>query len=208
MTAINSRKQVKLQIIDKDHACRSDVESYIKSRYEQAFNAHIDEFMPMFVAIYDQHQQLLSTCGYRVASDAPLFLEQYLDAPAEQLMGEEFGQTIERQKLIEFGQLASFSRGMSPMHFMLMAEHLVALGYEWCIFTATDPLYAMMCRLGLEPTILAHANSGQISDTQDKWGTYYHHRPKVSAGNLKEGLQKLLQRPLDRSNNSKWVAQA
>lgn len=205
MTKINSRDQVQLHIVDKNHIDKSHVESYIQARYEKAFNAHVDEFMPMFVAIYNQQQQLLSACGYRVASDEALFLEQYLDKPADDMMSNEFGQIIERHKLIEFGQLASFSHGMSPMHFMLMAEHLVALGYEWCIFTATDPLYAMMCRLGLQPTILANANSASVTDAQYKWGTYYHHQPKVSAGNIKQGLEQLLQLSQQRNINKKRV---
>ena len=105
--------------------------------------------MPTFLCVYTEQQELLSVCGYRIASQEPLFLEQYLPLHAEYMMQKQFSQPIQREKLIEFGQLASFSKGISPMHFLLITQHLIEQGFEWCIFTATDPLYAMMVRLGL-----------------------------------------------------------
>lgn len=190
-----------LAVIDANHPLRAHVESYIYSRYSIAFNAHIHEFMPMFVAILDENNAILSACGYREADSAPLFLEQYLHAPADQLMSDTFEQPISRNKLIEFGQLASFSKGMSPLHFMLMAEHLVNAGYEWCIFTATDPLHAMMTRLRLHPVILTPANADYVQDGEEVWGNYYHHNPKVSAGNLKQGLAQLTSRFTSRNRS-------
>lgn len=183
-----------LLAIDKQHPRRQEVEHYIATRYADAFNAQITEFMPTFMAIVDQHQQLLSVCGYRVASEGPLFLEQYLHQPADILMTAHCRKPIIRHQLVEFGQLASFSPGMSPLHFMLMARYLADNGFEWCIFTATDPLYAMMCRLGLELTVLSDANPDCIPDAEATWGTYYHHRPRISAGNLAAGLNKLSER--------------
>jgi hypothetical protein len=187
------RADIKLLSINEQHPLRGEVEQYVATRYAHAFNASITEFMPTFMAIY-QSGQLLSVCGYRVASQSQLFLEQYLQQPADIIMSTEFGESINRNKLIEFGQLASFSRGMSPLHFMLMTQHLVDLGFEWCIFTATDPLYVMMCRLGLHPHMLANADHEHIANAQSNWGTYYHKQPCVSAGNLRLGLSQLTKR--------------
>ena len=72
-------------------------------------------------------------------------------------MQQQFSQPIQRANLIEFGQLASFSKGISPLHFLFIAKHLIEQGFEWCIFTATDPLYAMMVHLGSAPTVLSNA---------------------------------------------------
>jgi phosphoglycolate phosphatase-like HAD superfamily hydrolase len=93
--------------------------------------------------------------------------------------------------VIEFGQLASFAHGNSPIHFFLMAEKLVEQGYEWCIFTATDPLHALMKRLGLTPTVIAEASAERVPEAEKIWGTYYQHKPRVLAGNLVEGYQHL-----------------
>jgi hypothetical protein len=183
-----------LLIIDKLHPYRQDVEQYVSTRYKDAFNANIIEFMPTFMAIYDDRQVLLSVCGFRVASQEPLYLEQYLSQPADTLMAESLDRNIDRSKLIEFGQLASFSHGMSPLHFLLMTQKLVDSGFEWCIFTATDPLYVMMCRLGLQLHVLSDANPNVISNAESTWGTYYHHQPRVSAVNLPLGLLQLKKR--------------
>ncbi|WP_354623129.1 thermostable hemolysin [Psychromonas sp. MME2] len=132
---------VTLKVIDCSHPLRQEVERYVACRYELAFTAKITEFMPTFLAIYSENGELLSVCGYRIASDEPLFLEQYLAQPAEQIMAKQFAQVIARSNLIEFGQLASFSKGISPLHFLLMAKHLTEQGFEWCIFTATNIPY-------------------------------------------------------------------
>ena len=80
---------------------------------------------------------------------------------------------------------------MSSLHFYLIAEMLVNLGFEWCIFTATDPLHAMMARLGLEPHIIAQAAQNKVPYAKSTWGSYYEHQPRVLAGNLQKGLERL-----------------
>lgn len=194
MTKAGKASTYTLQIIHNNHPSRREVEHYIATRYHAAFHANLSEFMPAFMAIYDQSRQLHAACGFRIADQGPLFLEQYLSQPAETTIQSRCGVTVPRQKLVEFGQLASFSPGLSPLHFLLMAQHLVDAGYEWAIFTATDPLYAMMTRLGLKMTILSSANPDVIPDAAQTWGTYYHHQPRVSVGNLAEGMQQLSRR--------------
>ncbi|MEJ2763463.1 thermostable hemolysin [Photobacterium sp. MCCC 1A19761] len=194
-----------LQIIHNNHPSRQAVERYIATRYRAAFHANLSEFMPAFMAVYDQSQQLHAACGFRIANQGPLFLEQYLSQPAEAAILSCCGITVQREKLVEFGQLASFSPGMSPLHFWMMAQYLVDAGYEWAIFTATDPLYAMMTRLGLNMTILSAASPDVIPDAAQTWGTYYHHQPRVSVGNLAEGLQQLSQR-FSRLSNRRVVS--
>ncbi|MEI8633312.1 thermostable hemolysin [Vibrio sp. PP-XX7] len=117
--------------------------------------------MPVFLALL-QDDEIQSVCGYRAAIHEPLFLEQYLDCPADQLISEHFSQPINRESLIEFGQLAAFSKGVSPLHFYLITQRLVELNYEWCICTVTDPLYALMKRLGLKPVVLSEVDSSRV----------------------------------------------
>ncbi|WP_051288149.1 thermostable hemolysin [Photobacterium halotolerans] len=190
----NNSNKLTLVHIDKDHPFRDKTESYVASRYACAFHARIHTFMPDFLALVDDQNQLLSVCGFQSADAGPLFLEQYLDLPADRLMSEQFGLPVSRCELIEFGQLAAFSKGMSSLHFTLIARHLVNLGYHWCIFTATGPLQAMMRRFGLTPHILADASADRIPDAEKIWGTYYCHQPRISGGNLAAGLQALMQR--------------
>ena len=143
--------------------------------------------MPAFMVLTVENE-MIASCGFRVAEDEPLFLEQYLDTDADVLVSQTFNTKIKRSQLIEFGQLSSFTRSTSPLHFLLMVETLVSLGYKWCIFTAIGPLHALMKRLGLYPTLIAEANPNNIPNVEHTWGTYYKHQPRIMAGNLQQGL--------------------
>ncbi|GHZ24177.1 thermostable hemolysin [Vibrio cholerae] len=181
-----------LEVITPTHPRWNEAIKLVDERYQQAFDAHLTAYMPAYLALLDK-QVMKSVCGYRIAEQEPLFLEQYLDEPADRLLAQRFACPIPRGKLIEFGHLASFGRGLSAFHFRLMAQQLVAMGFEWCIFTATDPLHALMRRFGLQPTLIAQASPARIPNASQIWGTYYQHRPRIWAGNLVHGCTHLNQ---------------
>ncbi len=122
-----------LEVITPTHPRWNEAIKLVDERYQQAFDAHLTAYMPAYLALLDK-QVMKSVCGYRIAEQEPLFLEQYLDEPADRLLAQRFACPIPRGKLIEFGHLASFGRGLSAFHFRLMAQQLVAMGFEWCIF--------------------------------------------------------------------------
>lgn len=179
-----------LMVIDSHHPRWQEAIDYIALRYCEAFSAHVNHFMPRFMALSDD-EKILAVCGIRSGNEGELFLEQYLDDNVETVLSQVFSSHITRDKLIEFGQLASFTQGMSTEHFYLMASTLVEQGFEWCIFTATDPLFRLMKRLGLTPTIITEADPNRIYNAKQVWGTYYEHHPRILAGNLKQGLARL-----------------
>ncbi len=178
------------ELVGRSHPLRSQVEAYVTKRYEHAFNAQLNQFMPEYLLLREG-ELIKSVCGIRSAEQESLFLEQYLPASAETLITEHFGCAIHRASIIEFGQLASFSHGLSALHFLMMTDTLVEQGFEWCIFTATDPLHAMLSRLGLSPKVLAQADAKYVTDANKIWGSYYQHQPRILAGNLKQGLKQL-----------------
>ncbi|HIF9067249.1 TPA: thermostable hemolysin [Photobacterium damselae] len=177
-----------LDIVYPTHSLWNQVIEHVSLRYQEAFLARLKQFMPAYLTLI-KGDQIISVCGFRIAEDEPLFLEQYLEDDAQKLVSNVFNCNVTRSNLVEFGHLASFSKGMSSLHFYLIAEMLVNLGFEWCIFTATDPLYAMMERLGLQPRIIAKADQYKVPEAESTWGTYYEHQPRVLAGNLQKGLE-------------------
>jgi len=179
-----------LSIVGPDHPMWQNVVTHVQQRYQLAFMANVKQNMPAYLALMDNNA-ILSVCGFRAAQNEALYLEQYLERPAEQHVAELFNCSLSRANLVEFGHLASFTKGLSPLHFYLIAELLVEQGFEWCIFTATDPLHALMMRLGLEPKLIAEASPTKINDAQNIWGSYYETHPKVYAGSLSKGLQRL-----------------
>ncbi|AEH32770.1 delta-VPH [Vibrio anguillarum] len=187
MKTIRSASDLQLAVIDPSHPRWLEAIHLVRERYQQAFDARLITFMPAYLALLD-HDEMKSVCGFRVAQQEPLFLEQYLDQPADEILSQRFDCRVSRSALIEFGQLASFGRGLSALHFTLIAQQLVDLGYEWCVFTATDPLHALMRRFGLQPTLIAKASASCIPNANQIWGSYYQHSPRILAGNLAQGL--------------------
>ncbi|MDE1513927.1 MAG: thermostable hemolysin [Vibrio sp.] len=181
-----------LELITANHARWHEATHLVHERYQRAFDAHLTSYMPAYLALLEQNE-MKSVCGFRIAQQEPLFLEQYLDQPADQILSQRFACAIPRSKLIEFGHLASFGRGLSVYHFQLIAQQLVAMGFEWCIFTATDPLHALMRRFGLQPSLIAQASPERIPNASQVWGTYYQYRPRILAGNLLQGCARLNQ---------------
>lgn len=188
--AKTSEEGFTLAIVSSTHPLWQNVIEHVSLRYHAAFFAELKQFMPAYLTLI-HNQQILSVCGFRIAKDEPLFLEQYLEGEAQSLISAVFHCEIKRSNLVEFGHLASFAKGMSPLHFYLIAERLVELGFEWCIFTATDPLHVMMTRLGLQPQVIAEADPNKVPDAFATWGSYYEYQPRVLAGNLRRGLEHL-----------------
>jgi hypothetical protein len=190
MKASIDTDKLQLDVIDGHHPLWGQAVSQIQERYKQAFEARLSAFMPAYTALL-QSDQIVSLCGYRNAGAEMLFLEQYLDRPAETILSDTFSTCVHREHLVEFGQLGSFTTGISYFHFLKMTEMLAGQGLEWCIFTATDPLYALMKRLGLNPVVIAEADPAKIPDASSTWGTYYQYQPRIFAGNLQQGLELL-----------------
>lgn len=186
---ISPQGSLRLQVITPDHPDRTMIENYVAQRYQRAFDAQLETFMPVYLALYEQ-DKLISVCGIRSAASESLFLESYLIRPAEIMIGERLGINVSRGELIEFGQLASFSKGFSRAHFFMMSQHLIAMGYRCCIFTATGPLLALMQRMHLQPQIIGAANP-QVIERAWQWGNYYQHHPQVMAGMLSQGVENL-----------------
>ncbi|MDA9557426.1 thermostable hemolysin [Vibrio sp.] len=193
MINISRNTDSQLLVVNDQHPLWSDVIQQVHTRYKNAFNADLNLFMPQFFVLVEG-DKIKSLCGFRVAKKEALFLEQYLDDKAEYLLSKEYNERIPRESLIEFGQLASFVKGLSPYHFYLMTQYLVRMGYKWCIFTATDLLYVMIKRLGLKPSVLSEADASRIENAKTIWGTYYDRKPRIIAGNLVESLTVLERR--------------
>lgn len=193
MQRLKVKEQFKVLRIHASHTRRQDVERYVAERYAAAFNAQLQQFMPEFLVMMNTNNAIQSVCGYRSAHRESLFLEHYLPQPADEVLAAALDTNIERSQLVEFGQLASFSYGFSMLHFYALIQALLAQGFQWCIFTATDPLFAMMRRFGLKPTVLAQAQAKCIANAHAVWGSYYDHAPRIMAGDLSLGMAQLQQ---------------
>ena len=88
----DSERSASLWLAQAGNAQRQAFEQFIRQRFDEAHGARISSFMPDLFGLHDAEQQLSAVCGARLAVEQPLFLEQYLDAPVEQIIA--MGQAI------------------------------------------------------------------------------------------------------------------
>lgn len=176
----------RLEPIHATHPLRTRCEQFIGARFEHAHGARISHFSPYLLGVRDALDRWRAAAGYTPAEGRRLFLEQYLDAPVEHLLAR-YG--VEREAIVEVGNLAAASAGMGRTLIPLLARHLDRLGYEWVVFTATRELRNAFARMGLAPLELAPADPARLTDGGARWGTYYDSDPVVVAGRIRHALR-------------------
>ena len=182
------RAQPKLEPVHLLHPERSACESFIADRFQRAHGARIAHFSPHLLGVRDALGRWRAASGYTPADRKRLFLEQYLDAPVEHVLGQHRGRAIKRDVIVEVGNLAAASMGMARALIPLLAQHLDRLGYEWVVFTATRELRNTFARLGLHPVSLAPADRARLAERGGDWGSYYDNDPVVMAGRISHGI--------------------
>ncbi|MBD2858356.1 thermostable hemolysin [Spongiibacter sp. KMU-158] len=181
-------------------------ESYIAEKFRLSYGAEISEFMPELLLMHRGainsgcQQDLRAALGMRRGTDSrALFLETYLDVPAEVILSEKIGKTVSRSDLMEIGNLVATQRGASQMLFTALTLLLCQQGVTWAIFTATPEVQKLLNRLKLKQFFLAEADPARLGEAQSQWGSYYHSNPAVIAVNARKALQVLQRHPLTAS---------
>lgn len=178
-----------LQLIDATDPRRAEVEAFIGGVYAERYGARVRAFAPLLVARYDE-QALVAAAGYRPAATGPLFLERYLDAPVEQLLGA----AASRSGIVEVGHLVARRAGEGRRLILQLGPLLAAQGYRWVVSTLTEELRWLFLRLGVAPLALGVADPQRLGAAAADWGSYYEHHPVVLAGSLEAALQALARR--------------
>ena len=162
------------------HARRA-TENFIAAGFRKAYGANLGEFMPELMVLRDG-AELVAACGLRHAAAGPLFLEQYLDPPADELLCRLGEGPVARSRLIEVGNL-SVSRPGYARHFVAwLTQHLHGAGMHWALFSAVPALRNNFLRLGIPMVILAAADPQRLpADKRRNWGSYYDQQPQVTA---------------------------
>jgi hypothetical protein len=181
---------VTLQVQDQDHPYRQASEQFVHQVYQKRYGANIRQFYPSLLG-FSMEDRLRAVVGYRDGCIRPLFSEQYLDCPIEQLIAERCDTQVDRRQIVEVGNLALASAGQARWVIAAVTRYLHAAGYRWVLFTAVRPLVNAFQRLGLNPIQLADADPTRLGGAVDQWGDYYAARPVVCAGDIGAGNRKL-----------------
>lgn len=184
------------EVTGPDDAERAQVEASVAEKFHSAWQARVTHFLPQLLSM-----QCMGACsavaGIRPAASGTLFLEHYLDLPAEQALAAAAGKTVQRRELVEIGNLVASQRGASHLLFLVLTAALHRAGYQWMVFTATRPLRNNLQKLGFPMLMLAAATPERLNASERReWGSYYQSEPQVMAGSLDVAMQLIAERPL------------
>lgn len=175
---------------------RRQVEQYVFDQFQLNHGATVRDFLPLLLTT-SCNDRYTATAGIRPAWGNKLFLEQYLPETVEQALGTVAGQCIEREHVVEIGNLAATRRGSSHLLFLILAAVLQRAGFEWLVCTATPQVQKTIRHLGLELYALGDADPSVLdADSLNGWGSYYESQPSVVAGNLSEAMAVLAKRQI------------
>ncbi len=181
--------------LDRQSHGRANAEAYITQQYRFMHHAHVTSFSPHLLVMVEQNR-LQACVGVRPGSETPLFLEHYLDCPIDQAIAGIRNGPVNRNAIVEIGNLVATQRGSSLVLFLIMAAALEQAGFQWLAFTATPQVAKLIHRLRFTPHILAEAKAERLGDSQTDWGTYYNSHPKVMAGSIPEAMAVVRSQPL------------
>jgi hypothetical protein len=181
----------RLEILEAADCGRKEVEQFIHSCYAFAYNADLKSFLPKIMSLRNEQGQISAALGYRKAGTDRLFLENYLKSPVENYLESISGSSVNREDIIEVGNLASASSGGNRLLITALSGLLQGKGAKWVVFTATPALLNSFSRMGLHPYALSLADKESVGKEVDDWGSYYEQAPVVVAGNVAQAYAAL-----------------
>ncbi len=185
--------------IGREHPLRARVEDFIETRFRDAHGARISHFMPSLFAIFNKSGKVLAALGIRPASET-LFLEYYLDQPIETLIANlplTSDRPVQRDRLVEIGNLASIDRNASLRLFRFLATYLIEQGFEWACFTGGETLRRIFALIGIETVSLGKASQERLPAGDRHWGRYYDDNPCILAGRVDSGRSLIAEHPVN-----------
>ena len=179
-----------LALVQEHSAERSELESGISRKFASTYGAELSHFLPNLLRL-KVSDELGAVVGIRGASKGSLFLEQYLDLPIEQSVARAFNTPVDRDQIIEIGNLAANVPGFAYSLFAVLATVLNQAGYRWVACTATPQVAAMLARIGFSSTTICSADPARLENGSAAWGEYYATRPRVIAGDVRSAAAKV-----------------
>jgi len=169
-------------ILDTKATDRAEVESFIARVFADSYGAKIQHFMPQLVALRDENNTLVAAFGLRQAHAEPLFLEQYLDVPVDQLLSSRLGKHYGREQITEIGNLAVANPRNAGVLIASVIHYSLIAGVQWCVCTAHHTLQNALIKGGREVIALQVADKHRLpADELANWGSYYQNAPQVVA---------------------------
>lgn len=163
-------------------ADRAELEAFVGAAFRRQHGATVRAYLPVLVGLRDAAGGLAGVAGYRAGAEGPLYLEQYLAWPVEDIIASRLGAgAIARTAIAEIGNFACRDCATAATMVGVLAELLRERRHDWVVFTATRTVRGIMRHMGLRLTELALAQRSQLVAADD-WGRYYDKDPRVMLG--------------------------
>ena len=169
---------VKIELNERNSNRRVLIENYIRDKYDERYAANVLHFLP-FLLTLSCNDNLCAVVGIRAAESEPLYLEKYLHYPIEQEIGMRFKTAIERESIIEIGDLVLTGRARSHLLFIFLTDFLFRIDREWVVFTATREVESLLTKMNFTLVHLVDVSEKIPDDENDQWGSYYDKKPRV-----------------------------
>jgi hypothetical protein len=177
---------------------RHKVERHIANIFAETYGAEVTEFAPFLMSMVCAGN-VSAAAGIRPADTGPLFLEQYLDDPVEQVLGNCYGQTMGRHEIFELGNLAALRPGVCQLFYLIMAGVMARTKLNYVVFAGTKQVAKGLGRLGFHMELIVAADPSRVGDAAANWGNYYASEPQVMAIDLCKSMEALNKMPLPRA---------
>lgn len=178
---------------------RGALEDFVRALFYRSYGAQINSFCPELLSLARPDGSLCAVAGVRPASVAHLYSEHYLDAPIERYLG-----GVARERIVEMGNLAPAEVGQARWLIATLTAFLYSAGYERVVFTAVPMIFNAFTRMGIRLQVLGEADAARLpAGLPDRWGSYYHARPVVCSGDVRDGFR-LLSARMDPKRPRLW----
>jgi Thermostable hemolysin len=182
---------------------RSSIETFIVSRYEQAFGSAIVVNYPLLISLHETSGTIVAAVGLRWANENDLFLEQYLARNVETVLSSHFCRPIERRDIVELGSLAAVCAGATPYLIGAVAAYMAKQKFNFALVTSTSQLRRIFSLFDFELSSLGPAQRDALRDQSSDWGTYYEHTPEVLVGSVQQCLDSVRRCPALAGNTTR-----
>lgn len=178
-----------------DGAAREGVQRYIAGVFQISYGARVNAFMPLLVSLRE-NDHLTAALGLRSAASGGLFCEQYLDEPVEDHVQRVFGRRVQRDRILEMGNLVASNPGHAALLYTLVGSAMYQAGVDYLLFTANRAVRISLKRSGLDSVPIATADRSRLGATADDWGSYYNGDPRVMLGDVRAAMLRCTANPL------------
>lgn len=174
-------------LVEASDARRTETETFIAEVYRARYGASLAAFLPHLLAFRNDTGALRAAVGLRSGDEGPLFVEQYLDVPAEAAIAAHLGRPVSRSALVEAGNFGAMRAGDASALIVHMTHWLHLAGFRWVLFAATRQLRNTFDRLHLATVALAPARASRLQGDTSEWGRYYETQPTLMFGDIGAG---------------------